>query len=113
MQCTRPNRPHQNKRKQPAIADCTHTVAEALSTHVSIVLTRVSVPAEDESHQSSFSLISIKDQYRSTHSYPQRTSTEVPTHVLLAKHKQSKISINNKRRHTQALIVLQRPQTTK
>jgi hypothetical protein len=31
-----------------------HTVAEALSTHVSIVLTRVSVPAEDGSHQSSF-----------------------------------------------------------
>jgi hypothetical protein len=54
MQCTRPNRPHQNKRKQPAIADCTHTVAEALSTHVSIVLMRVSVPAEDGSHQSSF-----------------------------------------------------------
>jgi hypothetical protein len=75
MQCTRPNRPHQNKRKQPAIADCTHTVVEALSTHVSIVLTRVSVPAEDGSHQSSFfahvhkgpvpkySLMSTKDQY--------------------------------------------------
>jgi hypothetical protein len=39
MQCTRPNRPHQNKRKQPAITDCTHTVAETLSTHVFIVLT--------------------------------------------------------------------------
>jgi hypothetical protein len=50
MQCTRPNRPYQNKRKQPAIADCTHTVAEALSTYVSIVLMRVSVPAEDGSH---------------------------------------------------------------
>jgi hypothetical protein len=75
MQCTQPNRPHQNKRKQPAIADCTYTVAEALSTHVSIILTRISVPAEDGSHQSSFfthvhkgtvpkySLMSIKDQY--------------------------------------------------
>jgi hypothetical protein len=57
-------------------------VAKALSTHVSIVLTRVSVPAEDGSHQSSFfthvhkgpvpkySLMSIKDQYRNTHSCP-------------------------------------------
>jgi hypothetical protein len=42
---TQPNRYHQNKRMQPAIADCTHTLAEALSTHVSIVLTRVSVSA--------------------------------------------------------------------
>jgi hypothetical protein len=57
--------------------------------------------------------MSTKDQYRNTHSCPQRTSTEVPTHVLSAKHKQPKISINNKRRHTQALIVLERPQTTK
>jgi hypothetical protein len=88
MQCTRRNRPHQNKRKQPAIADCTHTVAEVLSTHIYIVLTRVSVPAGDVSHQSSFSPMSTKDQYRSTHSCPQRTSTEVPTHVLSAKHKQ-------------------------
>jgi hypothetical protein len=82
MQCTRPNRPHQNKRKQPAIADYTHTVAVALSTPVSIVLTRVSVPAEDGAHQSSFfthvhkgqvpkyTLMSTKDQYRSTHSCP-------------------------------------------
>jgi hypothetical protein len=57
-------------------------VAEALSTHVSIILTRVSVPAEDGSYQSSFfthvhkgpvpkySLMSIKDQYQSTHSCP-------------------------------------------
>jgi hypothetical protein len=51
---TRPNCPHQNKRKQPAIVDCTHTVAKALSTHVSIVLTHVSVPAENGSHQSLF-----------------------------------------------------------
>jgi hypothetical protein len=50
---TQPNRPHQNKRKQPAIVDCTHTVAKMLSTHISIVLTWVSVPAEDGSHQSS------------------------------------------------------------
>jgi hypothetical protein len=35
---TRPNRPHQNKRKQPAIMDCTHTVEKALSTHISIDL---------------------------------------------------------------------------
>jgi hypothetical protein len=27
------------KTKKPAIADCTHMVAEALSTHVSIILT--------------------------------------------------------------------------
>jgi hypothetical protein len=65
MHCTRPNRPHQNKRKQPAIVDCTYTVAEALSTHVPIVLTRVSVPTENGSHQSC----------------PRRTSTEVLTHV--------------------------------
>jgi hypothetical protein len=51
---TRPSRPHQNRRKQPAIVDCMHTVAKALSTHVSIILIRVSVPAEDRSHQSSF-----------------------------------------------------------
>jgi hypothetical protein len=50
-------------------------VAKALSTHVSIVLKRVSVPAEDGSHQSSFftharkgpvlkySLMSTEDQY--------------------------------------------------
>jgi hypothetical protein len=79
---TRPNHPHQNKRKQPAIVDCTHTVTKALSTHLSIILTRVSVPAEDGSHQSSlftyvhkgpvpkYSLMSTKDQYRSTHSWP-------------------------------------------
>jgi hypothetical protein len=55
MQCnaTQPNRPPQNKRKQPSIADCMHTVAKTFSTHVSIILTRVSVPAEDESDQSS------------------------------------------------------------
>jgi hypothetical protein len=99
MQCTRPNRPHQ-KKKQPAIADCTYTVAEVLSTHVSIVLTRVSVPAEAGSYQSSvfthvhkgpvskYSLMSTKDQYRSPNS-------------------------STKRRHTQVLIVLQMPQTTK
>jgi ligand-binding SRPBCC domain-containing protein len=77
---TRPNRPHQNKRKQLAIVDCTHTVLKALSTHVSIVLTWVSVHIEDGSNQSSFfthvhkgpvpkySLMSTKDQYRITHS---------------------------------------------
>jgi hypothetical protein len=37
------------KESKLAIADRTHTVAKALSTHVSIVLTQVSVPAEDES----------------------------------------------------------------
>jgi hypothetical protein len=51
---TRPNHPHQNKRKHPAIADCMHIVAKALSTHVSIILMWVSVSAEDGSHQSSF-----------------------------------------------------------
>jgi hypothetical protein len=60
------------------------TVAEALSTYISIILTRVSVPVEDGSHQSSFfthvhkgpvpnySLMSTKDQYRSTHLCPIR-----------------------------------------
>jgi hypothetical protein len=55
-------------------------VAKALSTHISIVLTRVSVPIKDGANQSSFftrvhkgpvpkySLISAKDQYQSTHS---------------------------------------------
>jgi hypothetical protein len=60
-----------------------------------------------------FLLMFTTDQYQSTHSCPQRTSTEVLTHVLLAKYKQPKISINNKRRHPQAAIVLQRSQTTK
>jgi hypothetical protein len=41
INATGPNHPHQNKRKQPAIADCTHTVAKALSAHVSTVLTWV------------------------------------------------------------------------
>jgi hypothetical protein len=70
------------KKKQPAIVDCTHMMTEALSIHVSIILTRVSVPVEDGSLQSLFlshvhkepvpkySLISTKDQYRSTHSCP-------------------------------------------
>jgi hypothetical protein len=46
---TRPNHAHQNKRKQRAIADHTHMVAKTLSTHVSIVFTQVSVPAEEGS----------------------------------------------------------------
>jgi hypothetical protein len=39
MHCNKINRHHQNKRKQPAIADRTYMVAKALSTHVSIILT--------------------------------------------------------------------------
>jgi hypothetical protein len=50
----------------------------ALNTHF-YHLTRVSVPAEDGSHQSLFFTHVHNDQYRSTHSCPQKTNTEVPT----------------------------------
>jgi hypothetical protein len=35
---TRPIRPHQRKKKQYAIVDCSDMVAKALSTNISIVL---------------------------------------------------------------------------
>jgi hypothetical protein len=38
-------------KKQPAIADRTHTVVKVLSTHVSIVLTQISIHTEDGSLQ--------------------------------------------------------------
>jgi hypothetical protein len=70
---TRPNRPHQNKRKQPAIADRTRSVAKALSTHIYINLIQVSVPAEDGTQQSATftnnnSHMPLRDQHFHAHS---------------------------------------------
>jgi hypothetical protein len=78
---TRPNRPHQNKRKQPAIADRTHTVAKALLTHVAIILTQVSVPAEDGSQQSATFTHCLKGSspYMPNSSPSWANSTFVPT----------------------------------
>jgi hypothetical protein len=107
-----PNHPHQNKRQQSAIMNCSNTVAKTLSTHVTNDLTQVSVPAEDESQQSA------------TFTHALRPALACPIMPLVDQHfcihfKSYKLSTynqnftKNKRKHQQALIVLQKPQTTK
>jgi hypothetical protein len=105
---TRPNHPHQNKRKQRAIVDHTHMVAKTLSTHVYIVLTQVSVPAEEGSIIPSWAFHSIPVMSISHHPHHGHF-----TQCRIPKHKQPNNLVNNKRRHAQILIVLQKPQTTK
>jgi hypothetical protein len=46
---TRPICPHQKKKKRPAIVNHSDTVPKALSTNVSIILMKVSIPAEEGS----------------------------------------------------------------
>jgi hypothetical protein len=47
---TQPIRPHQKKKKRSAIVDRSDMMAQVLSTNVSIVLMKVSVPAEEGSN---------------------------------------------------------------
>jgi hypothetical protein len=91
----------------------THMVSKALSTHISIVLTQVSVPTEDGSQQSATFTHVLKG--------PALTCPIIP---LADQHfrvhfKPYNLSINNQNPHKQqkktsaALIVLLKPQTTK
>jgi hypothetical protein len=94
---TRPNRPHQKKKKRPDIAYRTRSVAKKmLSTHISNDLTQVSVSAEDRSNMPlvdqhfSCPLMPLADQYLHAQSCPSWTSTFVPIRVLQAIHEQPK-----------------------
>jgi hypothetical protein len=85
-------------------------VTKALSTNVSIVLTKVSVPAENISSFPimGFSLTSpYNGLFKSSYSWAFHTK------VLQLNTNNKIILINNKRRHPEALIVLLKPQTTK
>jgi hypothetical protein len=90
-----------------------HTVVKTLSTHVSIILTQVSVPADDGSQQLGIFTHALKG-----------SRTCVPTHalsgpalscqlqVLQVKHKHQNPYKQQKKTFT-ALIVLLKTQTTK
>jgi hypothetical protein len=67
----------------------THTVAKALSTHVSIILTQVTVPTDDGSQQSATFTHALKGSstFMPTHA-PSGPTLSWPLQVLQAKHKQ-------------------------
>jgi hypothetical protein len=54
------------RKRLPNIYGYVYSVAKCAQQTYSFELTQVSVPAEDESHQQQPSLMSTKDQYRST-----------------------------------------------
>ncbi len=110
---TRPNRPHQNKRKQFTTANHSDMVANDLNV-VSNVLTQVSVPTKDESELSTTFTHTLKGSstYVPTHA-PSRPALSCLLEYPTTKHKNQNNLINNKRRRPQALIVLLNSQTTK
>jgi hypothetical protein len=66
----------------------THTVAKALSTHISIILTQVSVPKEDRSQQSSTFTHALKGSRTCVpHHAPSGPVLSYLCQVLQAKHK--------------------------
>jgi hypothetical protein len=80
MICTRPNRPHQNKRND-LLLRIEHMRWQNRSQHVSIDLAKVSVPIEDGTN------MPLVDQHFHAQSCPSWTCTFVPTQVLQTTHK--------------------------
>jgi len=88
MPCTRPNRPHQNKETIRYCEPFGYGGQNALNT-VAIVLTHVSVPAENGSQQSSTFTHALKgtSTYVPTHA-PSGPALSCPPQFLQATHKQ-------------------------
>jgi hypothetical protein len=85
-------------------------VAKALWTNVSIVLTKVSVPAENRSNIPIMGF-SLTSPYNGLFMSSPQWAFHIK--VLQLNTNNKIILINNKRRHPQALIVLLKPQITK